>query len=59
MKKQNPIAKELRTPKFRKRVVEDKTVYNRKKILSDEEEDERMRFSDHLCEIAAVEKIKK
>jgi len=24
MKKQNPVAKELRTPKFRKRVVEDK-----------------------------------
>ena len=24
MKKRNPVAKELRTPKFRKRVVEDK-----------------------------------
>jgi|TARA_R100001530_G_scaffold131916_1_gene103885 hypothetical protein len=57
-KKQNPIAKELRTPKYRKRVVEDKNVYNRKKILSDEDEDERRRFSDHLCEVAEVEKLK-
>ena len=30
MKKQNPIAKELRTPKYRKRVVKDKTKYDRK-----------------------------
>ena len=29
MKKQNPIAKELRTPKYRKRVVKDKTKYDR------------------------------
>ena len=32
MKKQNPIAKELRTPKYRKRIVKDKTKYNRKDI---------------------------
>ena len=30
MKKQNPIAKDLRTPKYRKRVVKDKTKYDRK-----------------------------
>ncbi len=30
MKKQNPIAKELRTSKYRKRVVRDKTKYDRK-----------------------------
>ena len=30
MKKQNPIAKELRTSKYRKRVVKDKTKYDRK-----------------------------
>ena len=30
MKKQNPIAKDLRTPKYRKRVVKDKTIYDRK-----------------------------
>jgi len=60
MKKENPIAKELRTPKYRKRVVEDKTVYNRKKIRSDEEDDnegDRMRFGDHLYEVAEVEKL--
>ena len=27
----NPVAKEVRTPKFKSRVVEDKTKYNRKK----------------------------
>ena len=32
MKKQNPIAKDLRTPKYRKRVVKDKTKYDRKDI---------------------------
>ena len=30
MKKQNPIAKDLRTPKYKKRVVKDKTKYDRK-----------------------------
>tara|TARA_R100001460_G_scaffold63559_1_gene103781 strand:- start:59 stop:298 length:240 start_codon:yes stop_codon:yes gene_type:complete len=29
-KKENPIAKDLRTPKYRKRVVKDKTKYDRK-----------------------------
>ena len=32
MKKQNPIAKDLRTSKYRKRIVKDKTKYNRKDI---------------------------
>ena len=32
MKKQNPIAKDLRTPKYRKRIVKDKTKYDRKNI---------------------------
>ena len=27
----NPVAKELRTPKYKSKVVEDKTKYNRKK----------------------------
>ena len=43
MKKQNPIAKEVRTPKYKQ---------------ADEEEDDRMRFGDHLHEINAVEKLK-
>jgi len=29
--KTNPVAKEVRTPKFKSKVVEDKTKYNRKK----------------------------
>ena len=32
MKKQNPIAKDLRTSKYRKRIVKDKTKYDRKDI---------------------------
>ena len=31
MKKRNPIAKTLRTPRFKKRVILNKTKYNRKK----------------------------
>ena len=31
MKKRNPIAKTLRTPRFKKRVIANKTKYNRKK----------------------------
>ena len=58
MKKQNPIAKEVRTPRYKQRIVKDKTIYDRKQILSDEEEDDRMRFGDHLHEIDAVEKLK-
>ena len=53
------MAKEVRTPKYKQRIVKDKTVYNRKNILSDEEEDDRRRFEDHLCEVAAVEKFNK
>ena len=30
-KKQNPIAKDLRTPKYKKRTVKSKKIYNRKK----------------------------
>jgi len=30
VKRRNPVAKELRTPKYRPRVVEDKTAYKRK-----------------------------
>ena len=58
-RKKNPIAKEVRTPKYKQRIVKDKTVYDRKKIRSDEEEDDRRRFEDHLCEVAEVEKLNK
>jgi|TARA_R100001132_G_C3255427_1_gene81154 hypothetical protein len=62
-RKKNPVAKEVRTPKYKQRIVKDKNIYDRKKLLkdyaqADEEEDDRMRFADHLCEIAAVEKLK-
>ena len=30
-KKQNPMAKDLRSPKFKQRIVKSKKVYNRKK----------------------------
>jgi len=30
--KRNPVAKALRTPKFKKKVIHDKKKYNRKKI---------------------------
>lgn len=29
-KRRNPVAKDLRTPKYRPRVIEDKTAYKRK-----------------------------
>ena len=58
MKKQNPIAKEVRAPKYKQRIVKDKTVYDRKNIPSDEEDGDKMRLGDHLCEIDAVEKLK-
>jgi hypothetical protein len=58
MKKQNPMAKEVRSPKYKQRIVKDKTIYDRKKIISEEEEDDKMKFDDHLCEIDAVEKLK-
>ena len=57
MKKQNPIAKEVRTPKYKQRIVKDKTIYDRKNIPSDEEEGDRMKLGDHLHEIEAVEKF--
>ena len=31
----NPVAKEVRTPKFKSQVVESKKVYNRKKLNND------------------------
>jgi len=31
VRKHNPIARDLRTPLYRKRVVESKMIYNRKK----------------------------
>ena len=31
LKKSNPIAKDLRTPKYKQRQLENKKVYNRKK----------------------------
>ena len=33
-RKHNPIARDLRTPKYRKRVTLDKTKYNRKRMKS-------------------------
>ena len=30
--KSNPVAKALRTPKFKKRITKDKKKYNRKKL---------------------------
>ena len=32
IKKSNPIAKEVRTPKFKPRVIASKKIYNRKKL---------------------------
>ena len=32
-KKQNPIAKDLRSPKYKQRTVKNKKVYNRKKKI--------------------------
>ena len=29
-KKSNPIAREVRTPKYKQRIVDNKTIYNRK-----------------------------
>ena len=58
MKKQNPMAKEVRTPKYKQRILKDKTVYQRKNIPSDEEDGDKMRLGDHLHEINAVEKLK-
>ena len=31
----NPVAKEVRTPKFKSQVVESKKVYNRKRLNND------------------------
>jgi len=35
-KTKNPIAKDLRTPKYRKRVTRDKTKYDRKREKDDD-----------------------
>lgn len=34
MKKRNPVAKSLRTPKFKQKIVKNKKQYNRKKNFS-------------------------
>jgi hypothetical protein len=34
MKKRNPVAKSLRTPKFKQKIVKNKKQYNRKKDFS-------------------------
>jgi|TARA_R110000824_G_scaffold112851_2_gene262261 hypothetical protein len=39
-KSKNPIAKDLRSPKYRKRVVESKKKYNRKRKRKEKEENE-------------------
>jgi len=66
MKKQNPIAKEVRTPKYKQRVVKDKTIYNRKKIIEqpipcpmheDYDDDMDYRKADYLDEIKDVERV--
>jgi hypothetical protein len=31
--KHNPVAQDLRTPKYRMRVIKKKTLYDRKKVL--------------------------
>ena len=33
--KSNPVAKQVRTPKFKSQVVESKKVYNRKRLKND------------------------
>jgi hypothetical protein len=35
IKKSNPIAKEVRTPKFKPRVIASKKIYNRKRLKND------------------------
>jgi|TARA_R100000789_G_C3017899_1_gene152836 hypothetical protein len=40
MKRSNPIAKELRTPRYKARVIKSKKEYNRKKIKVKEKEKE-------------------
>jgi len=75
MKKENPIAKEVRTPKYRQRIVKDKTVYDRKKSHSEEMQDQLepipcpmhedydddmdYRQADYLDEIKDVERVNK
>jgi hypothetical protein len=34
IQRRNPVAKDLRTPKYRMRVVETKKIYNRKRLKS-------------------------
>ena len=35
-RKKNPVAKEVRTPKYKQRIVKDKTIYDRKKTSMNE-----------------------
>ena len=38
MKKTNPVAKEVRTPQFKSKVIDSKKIYNRKNFLQEQEE---------------------
>ena len=40
----NPVAKELRTPKYRSKVVKNKKIYDRKKYNAVHEYHEMLRF---------------
>ena len=37
MKIKNPVAKEVRTPKYKSQVIDNKKIYNRKKVQNKEE----------------------
>ena len=54
IKMKNPVAKELRTPKFGSKVIKDKTIYDRKKYKEEERPgdlpDDIMRFEEHSDE---------
>ena len=50
IKMKNPVAKELRTPKFGSKVIKDKTIYDRKKYKEERPgdlPDDIMRFEEH------------
>jgi len=38
MKKTNPVAKKVRTPQFKSKVINSKKIYNRKNFLQEQEE---------------------
>ena len=51
IKMKNPVAKELRTPKFGSKVIKDKTIYDRKKYKEEERPgdlpNDTVRFEEH------------